>query len=107
MFEIKKNEEGLVDCYDVVISYDYFQAIRDTLELALENGIGKNEHTTTVSQIIEIMDMELKKSVEDRFRESLIAVRRVANDIPKLWMFGFRIGESGKSEDFFEKSLPL
>ena len=32
------------------------------------------------------------------------AVAKLLNEIPDLWMFGFRIGESGKSESFFEKS---
>ncbi|MEN8139576.1 MAG: hypothetical protein ABFR62_14235, partial [Bacteroidota bacterium] len=32
------------------------------------------------------------------------AVAKLLNEIPDLWMFGFRIGESGKSEKFFEHS---
>ena len=32
------------------------------------------------------------------------AIAELLRRVPKLWMFGFRIGESGKSADFFEKS---
>jgi len=32
------------------------------------------------------------------------AVAELLKRVPKLWMFGFRIGESGKSEDFFKKA---
>ncbi len=32
------------------------------------------------------------------------AVAELLKECPDLWMFGFRIGESGKSEHFFEKS---
>ena len=33
------------------------------------------------------------------------AVSEILKRCPKLWMFGFRIGESGKSESFFERSF--
>ncbi|NOZ57660.1 MAG: hypothetical protein GXO73_12835 [Calditrichaeota bacterium] len=32
------------------------------------------------------------------------AIAELLRRVPKLWMFGFRIGESGKSADFFEKA---
>ncbi|NOY78865.1 MAG: hypothetical protein GXO76_13460, partial [Calditrichaeota bacterium] len=32
------------------------------------------------------------------------AVAELLKRVPKLWMFGFRIGESGKSEDFFKNA---
>ncbi|MBC8216534.1 MAG: hypothetical protein H8E64_08505 [Candidatus Marinimicrobia bacterium] len=32
------------------------------------------------------------------------AVAELLKECPDLWMFGFRVGESGKSEEFFEKS---
>ncbi|MEW5946932.1 MAG: hypothetical protein AB1742_12120 [bacterium] len=31
-------------------------------------------------------------------------VRRIIGDCPDLWMIGFRIGESGRSEEFFRRS---
>ena len=39
--------------------------------------------------------------VADYTRE---AVRAVLKQLPDLWMFGFRIGEAGQSEDFYKKT---
>ncbi len=32
------------------------------------------------------------------------SVKRLLKACPELWMFGFRVGESGQSEDFFQKA---
>ncbi len=42
---------------------------------------------------------------EDKMTEYISwAIAELLRRVPKLWMFGFRIGESGKSADFFEKA---
>jgi hypothetical protein len=42
---------------------------------------------------------------ETQIEQTSWAVAEILRRLPKLWMFGFRIGESGKSEDFFERAF--
>lgn len=42
---------------------------------------------------------------ETQIEHTSWAVTEILKRCPKLWMFGFRIGESGKSESFFERAF--
>ena len=40
--------------------------------------------------------------MEEYTREAVISI--FLKQLPELWMFGFRVGESGQPEDFYKKT---
>ncbi len=57
---------------------------------------GKDERWTPIDQ-----DFLNGPQLEDYTRE---AVESFLKQLPELWMFGFRVGESGQPEDFYKKT---
>ncbi len=70
------------------------------IELAEERGV----HISLMDYALDFPG--ISHGDEDKMiAQTSWAVSEILKRCPKLWMFGFRIGESGKSEDFYKRSF--
>jgi hypothetical protein len=70
------------------------------IELAEERGV----HVSLMDYALDFPG--ISHGDEDKMiTQTSWAVSEILKRCPKLWMFGFRIGESGKSEDFYKRSF--
>jgi len=74
------------------------------IDLALERGIRISLMSYHASWRMTSDDETEEPSDEDLQKYTADAVKTIIDRCPKLWMIGFRIGESGRSADFFDKS---
>ena len=74
--------------------------LRRIIDIAEDRGV----HVALMSYSMDFPNIDVGDE-ETQIEHTSWAVAEILRRCPKLWMFGFRIGESGKSERFFERAF--
>ena len=77
-----------------------FAQFKRIVALAKERGI----HVALMNYNTAVTSAGKALTGEELIEYTRRCVRRLLTEVPDLWAFGFRIGESGQSEDFFERA---
>jgi hypothetical protein len=74
--------------------------LRRIIDIAEDRGV----HVALMNYSMDFPNIDVGDE-KTQIEHTSWAVAEILRRLPKLWMFGFRIGESGKSEDFFERAF--